>query len=353
VEKPLSKKERTRFEQLIGAVKDAAERDVHAQLEMGVAMEEIRDSRLYREDYDTFEELCLDVWGYGRRYAYQLIDFNVIRGQLQDQGAKVLPQNEHQVRPLKRLKAPKERAEAWENAVEMCAAAHKSDAPPPQSIVKRAVEARLYALEPHPAHDETPPQPTSQQPIEEELFEPAVLPEDVEVVDMPRQPETQPAPRHPAPDGRAVLDHIQCPVCHSVYKFLEEYLRSAEEIPQGDQLNGKAKNAIRGQLERHFSDISNIPMPMPKTEKQKGEARVRWWTPLREIAELANWNQRDAESLIEQSFKHLRSKGFLIEAPQSILKTASALAAGQTASAQSGRKKSGYELLKEMLQDGQ
>ncbi len=345
MDKPLSNKERNRFEELISTVKDAAERDVHAQLEMGVAMLEIRDGRLYREDYDTFEELCLDVWGYGRSYAYQLIDFNVIRGQLEGQGVKVLPMNEYQIRPLKRLKAPEERAQAWENAVEMSATADKADTPPPQSVVKRAVEAELYKLEPPPAQAEPP----ERQPVDAVPFDPEKLPASAELVDVP--PETQTAPKHRAPDIPPILDHIQCPVCHSVYEFLEEYLRSAEEIPQNSRPNGRDQNRIRAGLEQHFSAISNIPMPMPKTEKQKGEARVRWWTPLREIAELANWNQREAESLIEQSFKHLRDKGFLIEAPQSILKTVRALAAGQTASSQSGRKKSGYELYKEMYQN--
>ncbi len=348
MEKPLSNKERTRFEELIGTVKDAAERDVHARLEMGVAMLEIRDSHLYREDYDTFEELCLDVWGYGRSYAYQLIDFNVIRRQLEGQGVKVLPTNEYQIRPLKRLKAPEERALAWENAVEMSAAADKSDAPPSQSIVKRAVEAKLYALKPATKRDDPLPKPTKPQPAEARPFVPDLISEDATIVDMPLQAEATPAPVQPALDGPVILDHVQCPVCQSIYKLLEEYMTAAEEIPQGNQLNGKAKNAIRGQLEQHFSKISNIPMPLPKTEKQKSEARVRWWTPLRTIAELANWNQAEAERLIEDAFKLLRSKGFLIEAPQSILKTVTALAAGQTAG-----KPTALDLLKQDFQQNE
>ena len=35
---------------------------------------QIRDNRLYRETYGTFEEYCKEKWNLERRRAYQLID---------------------------------------------------------------------------------------------------------------------------------------------------------------------------------------------------------------------------------------------------------------------------------------
>ncbi|MDD2707540.1 MAG: hypothetical protein PHV34_05975 [Verrucomicrobiae bacterium] len=40
----------------------------------GLALSKIRDRKLYRRDFDTFEEYCREKWGWGRQYAYQLIE---------------------------------------------------------------------------------------------------------------------------------------------------------------------------------------------------------------------------------------------------------------------------------------
>jgi hypothetical protein len=42
-------------------------------VEVGLALAEIRDSRLYRSDFDTFEEYCQSKWNWGRQRAYELI----------------------------------------------------------------------------------------------------------------------------------------------------------------------------------------------------------------------------------------------------------------------------------------
>jgi hypothetical protein len=47
-------------------------------LEVGAALAEIRDNRLYREQSGTFEAYCRERWRMGRRHAYQLIDAAVI-----------------------------------------------------------------------------------------------------------------------------------------------------------------------------------------------------------------------------------------------------------------------------------
>jgi hypothetical protein len=42
-------------------------------VELGLALGEIRDLRLYRREYGTFEEYCRAKWGCGRQQAYRLI----------------------------------------------------------------------------------------------------------------------------------------------------------------------------------------------------------------------------------------------------------------------------------------
>ncbi len=45
-----------------------------AFFEMGKALAELRDRRLYRSTHSTFEEYCKDRFGYNRPRSYQLID---------------------------------------------------------------------------------------------------------------------------------------------------------------------------------------------------------------------------------------------------------------------------------------
>ena len=39
----------------------------------GLAMGKIRDGRLYREDFDSFEQYCQIRWQYGRHYVNRLV----------------------------------------------------------------------------------------------------------------------------------------------------------------------------------------------------------------------------------------------------------------------------------------
>jgi len=41
---------------------------------VGLALEEIRDKKLYRSKFGTFQEYCLKRWGFSRSYGYQLIE---------------------------------------------------------------------------------------------------------------------------------------------------------------------------------------------------------------------------------------------------------------------------------------
>jgi hypothetical protein len=81
----------------------------------------INGSRLYREQYPTFEEYCQVRWNLGSSYAYRLIEsadcMARLKGAASTKGFTVLPSNESQVRPLTRLKKLNRQVTAWKHAV--------------------------------------------------------------------------------------------------------------------------------------------------------------------------------------------------------------------------------------------
>lgn len=68
--------------------------------EVGVALLEIRDSRLYRETHSTFEAYCSERWAMPRSRAYQLIDSAKV---VQTLGSPSELANEAQARELASL----------------------------------------------------------------------------------------------------------------------------------------------------------------------------------------------------------------------------------------------------------
>lgn len=158
-------------------------------LEVGNALLAIRDGRLYRAEFGTFEDYCRERWGISRSRAYRLIDASEVAEDLSPMGDK--PDSERQVRPLKAL--PREdRAEAFAEAKA------KANGKPTAKEVKAVVDHRLgkptpaIAVSsqglhigqnappaPEPAHDpETPgstpdpepePKPTGQSRVNGEL----------------------------------------------------------------------------------------------------------------------------------------------------------------------------------------
>jgi len=101
------------LETLEGVIK----KNLAAFYEVGRALMEIRDRRLYKEvkGYKTFEEYCRVEWDFSRSYVHRLIDSSKII-QVLPIGNK-LPTTESQTRPLTKLE-PEQQQEAWEEAVE-------------------------------------------------------------------------------------------------------------------------------------------------------------------------------------------------------------------------------------------
>ena len=57
-----------------------------ASIYAGDALTEIRDARLYKAEFKTFEEYCDKRWGYSRAYVYRLIDAAAIAKDLSPVG---------------------------------------------------------------------------------------------------------------------------------------------------------------------------------------------------------------------------------------------------------------------------
>ncbi|WP_339096217.1 hypothetical protein WDJ50_02695 [Deinococcus sp. VB142] len=58
----------------------------------GRALTEIRDSRLYRESYDSFQTYAEDRFGMSRQRAYQLMDYAATAGEFEKRGLQLPPE---------------------------------------------------------------------------------------------------------------------------------------------------------------------------------------------------------------------------------------------------------------------
>jgi len=84
-------------------------------VDVGNALLAIRDKRLYRQDFGTFEDYCQDRWGMVRRQADRLIAAAETAENLRPIG--LIPQSESVIRPLTRLD-PDQQRQVYQRAVE-------------------------------------------------------------------------------------------------------------------------------------------------------------------------------------------------------------------------------------------
>lgn len=130
---------------------------------VGDALLEVRDSRLYRSEYDSFEQYCTMKWQIERRHAYRLIDAATVVKNV-SHGTHPAPDSERQARPLTQLPADEQRA-AWQEAVET-APEGKVTARHVQAVVARRVTPKAEPVEPEAQVEPEPatPAPTSRKP---------------------------------------------------------------------------------------------------------------------------------------------------------------------------------------------
>lgn len=85
-----------------------------AFVEVGNALAEIRDSKLYRIEYSTFEDYCREKWGWKRQRAYELIAAAEVVDSLPEECNKNIT-NDSQAKELAKVD-PEKREEVLEKA---------------------------------------------------------------------------------------------------------------------------------------------------------------------------------------------------------------------------------------------
>jgi hypothetical protein len=139
---PLSRSERRKFAACERTIKGG----LKTFLAVGRALLCIRDDRLYREGYGTFDEYCEQKWKLHKTRAYQLMGAAQVFDTLEKSPPMVevpMPENERQIRPLVGLN-PDEQPAAWAEAV----AANAGRAPSGSQVAR--VVAQYQEPEPEP-----------------------------------------------------------------------------------------------------------------------------------------------------------------------------------------------------------
>jgi hypothetical protein len=129
---------------------EVIERDLKGFIRVGMALLAVRDKRLYRGAYPTFEAYAHQRWGLSRQHAYRMIDAAEITSALSPIGDIPLPASEAQARELRGLK-PEVAAEVMTRAVELAGSKKNLTA-----AVIRKVRRRVV---PRPPHIKPPPKP--------------------------------------------------------------------------------------------------------------------------------------------------------------------------------------------------
>jgi len=134
--------------------------------EVGNALGEIRDARLYRQTHKTFEDYCQERWGMVASRARQLILASNVVDNLEsvtivtpvNNGELVLPTTESQTRPLTQL-PPQQQAEVWQQAVNASV-----NGKPTAKDVRAAVDEHKAPKPYSPQHSTAAGKPASPEP---------------------------------------------------------------------------------------------------------------------------------------------------------------------------------------------
>jgi len=99
----------------LGDLEAVIERGLSTFVDVGEALREIREARLYRQTHGTFEDYCRERWSMTRQHANRLVGAAGVVGALEPMGSTYL--NERQARELAPLLAqPEKLQQVWERA---------------------------------------------------------------------------------------------------------------------------------------------------------------------------------------------------------------------------------------------
>lgn len=118
--------------------------------EVGKALIEIRNRKLYRVDYRTFEQYCRERWNISRAHAYRMIDAAEVVDNLSPNRGQILPANELQARALKAA-PPEQRQEIWQKAIDA-----SNGSQPTAKQITHVIQTELPLSEPEPEPESEP-----------------------------------------------------------------------------------------------------------------------------------------------------------------------------------------------------
>jgi phage N-6-adenine-methyltransferase len=95
---------------------DVIERGRRTFIEVGGALMEVRDRKLYRETHGTFEDYVQARWDFSWRHAYRLIEAADVAQNLTHGTGLPAPDTERQARAIAAVE-PEQRADVWREAV--------------------------------------------------------------------------------------------------------------------------------------------------------------------------------------------------------------------------------------------
>lgn len=103
----------------LAACEARIERGLATFVDVGQALLEVRDGRLYRAEHGTFEGYCRERWGMSRKRAYDLTAAAEVSAAVSPTGDIPAPSSERVARELAPLRSdPPRLREAWQSAVE-------------------------------------------------------------------------------------------------------------------------------------------------------------------------------------------------------------------------------------------
>lgn len=170
---PLSESDKASYSRL----NEKIAKGLRAALEAGKALNEVKERKLYKVEYGTWEEYLESRHSMSKSYASRIIRAAAIVLELEKRlpigNFSVLPTSESQVRELLRLRSGEERVEAWTKAVNAC------DGKVPTAM---EVERQVVAIRSRSATvEETEPNAGASSPARQATF--TVEVEAVEVAD--------------------------------------------------------------------------------------------------------------------------------------------------------------------------
>ncbi len=122
---------------LLSSYEAVIEQGLQSFVEVGSALMRIRDERLYRAEYERFEDYCQQRWSIKRTYAHYLIESSQAASNVHNCEHPV--KSESHARELARLDEPEEQREVWRDVV---TASEASGEPITAEKVRTAVARR-------------------------------------------------------------------------------------------------------------------------------------------------------------------------------------------------------------------